>query len=591
MLNLVTFSTLVIFAALAATCFMFGWVARRVLSNRREADLQRNVYEAKGALPQLESTLRNREARINTLQTEAQALRERLTVAEAAQSQKDAEIVKRDREIRLVRSELQIVKDGTVEAEATPFDEIESEEAASGDPQHTAAMKRLEGRYESLKKGLISRDDRIAELEAQLSGGKGKAAAIALELEHAKLEESSKSLESTLATRDALINDLQARLTQETEQRELLEALAKRRGDANRGLKDTAAKLEVQLPKMTESLNARNAVIAERDASIAALRGELAQMRNDNAAQARSILDLEATVAARRDEIARQTTAMETLKHQQAAQVETLKHQQLAQLETLKHQQSSHAETLKHQHATQLETAKQKAVQLELRVNALTTELTLAQQTLTHAQTQLQERDGALSEQELRVQAADTKMREHGNTQSSLTKALRDRDFTIESLSADVTRLNTELARALAAPASPAIDAEASMSAAAEAIAVPTLTDIPAPAQDEASHPAELQFAAIHEHAARTERELHDAVREMKTLSGRVAELEAKRTSLEALLRDKDASLTERARRIEDQQDQLARLEARIDERNQEIANLKRARDERPATPPRPITH
>jgi hypothetical protein len=44
-----------------------------------------------------------------------------------------------------------------------------------------------------------------------------------------------------MATRDALINDLKARLTQETEQRELLEALAKRRGDANRGLTDTAA--------------------------------------------------------------------------------------------------------------------------------------------------------------------------------------------------------------------------------------------------------------------------------------------------------------------------------------------------------------
>jgi chromosome segregation ATPase len=201
---------------------------------------------------------------------------------------------------------------------------------------------------------------------------------------------------------------------------------------------------------MTESLNARNAVIAEREASIAALRGELSQMKNNNASQAESILDLEAAVAARRDEIARQSAAMETLKHQQAAQVETLKHQQLAQLETLKHQQATHAETLKHQHATQIETARQKAVQLDLRIDALTNELTLSQQTLTRAQAQLLERDGALTEQELRVQAADTKMREHGNTQSSLTKALRDRDFTIESLTADVT-LNAELARAVSA--------------------------------------------------------------------------------------------------------------------------------------------
>ena len=67
-----TASTLVIFIALAATCFMFGWVAQRQLGNRREADLQRTVYEAKGAVPQLESALRNRDGRINVLQIEAQ---------------------------------------------------------------------------------------------------------------------------------------------------------------------------------------------------------------------------------------------------------------------------------------------------------------------------------------------------------------------------------------------------------------------------------------------------------------------------------------------------------------------------------------
>ncbi len=83
----------------------------------------------------------------------------------------------------------------------------------------------------------------------------------------------------------------------------------------------------------------------------------------------------------------------------------------------------------------------------------------------------------------------------------------------------------------------------------------------------------------------RTERELNATMRELKTVRGHVAELETRCTSLDGLLRGKDATLTERARRIEDLQDQMARLEARIDERNQQIAELKRARDEAPPQP------
>ena len=75
--------------------------------------------------------------------------------------------------------------------------------------------------------------------------------------------------------------------------------------------------------------------------------------------------------------------------------------------------------------------------------------------------------------------------------------------------------------------------------------------------------------------------------RELKTLRGHVAELETRCASLDGLLRGKDATLTERARRIEDLQDQMARLEARVDERNQQIAELKRAREE-PAPHPSP---
>ncbi len=82
--------------------------------------------------------------------------------------------------------------------------------------------------------------------------------------------------------------------------------------------------------------------------------------------------------------------------------------------------------------------------------------------------------------------------------------------------------------------------------------------------------------------AARGQKELTAAARELKTLKAQVTELETRCSSLDALVRGKDATLTERARRIEDLQDQMLRIEARVDERNQQIENLKRMREDQP---------
>jgi chromosome segregation ATPase len=583
--------TLLLFAALAVTGFMFGWVARRVVASRREAHLQRNIYEAKGAVPQLESALRNRESRINTLTAEAQSLREKLTQAETVGSQKDAEIAKRDREIRTIRSELQILKDGEVEGDASLYNTPEDAEAPPVDAAHALAMKKLEARYESLKKGLIQRDDRIVELEAQLAGGTGKASMVALELEREELQEARQELEAQLAAKDAAINDLQARLTQESEQRELLETLAKRRADANRGLKDAAAKLEVQLPKMQEALQARDSIITARDASIANLRGQLAQETSEKAKHAATITELQTTLAARRDELSRQSALIESLKQQHAGALEAQRQQAAMQLESARQQNATTLEAARQKNAAQLDAARSRTTQLEQRITALTNDLTLSQRKIANVEAQLREREGALGAQARIAQEADAKLRENGNTQNALQSAVRERDATIASLRDEVARLQADLADArrvhaqeLERTASPT---ESSLPVEPD---VPVLTQAPSapgePTADGASHPAELQFAAIHEHAVATERELEEVMGQVKALTVRVADLDAKRGSLETLLRDKDATLAERARRLEDQQDQLARLEARLDERNQEIAALKRAQEERPSAPP-----
>src|SRR5262249_54911314 len=154
-------------------------------------------------------------------------------------------IVKRDREIRLARSELQIVKSGSAELGPDVIDDPLAEDApaTAGDAKLAPEMKRLEARYESLKKGLIQRDDKIAELEQQLAGGPGKKSHEILEGEIAELLANAETAQTALAARDTLIRDLQAKLQQDVEQRELLEQLTKRRGDANRTLKENYTKL------------------------------------------------------------------------------------------------------------------------------------------------------------------------------------------------------------------------------------------------------------------------------------------------------------------------------------------------------------
>ena len=624
--------TIALLATTAGVCFSLGWTARRVSTSGREDELKRNVYEAKGAIPQLESTLRNRDQRINMLQTESQALRDRLTQAEAAVAQKDAEIVKRDREVRLARSELQIVKDGSIGLDPDIVDGADGADADAvpdgTDPKIAIEMKRLEARYESLKKGLVQRDDRIAELEQKLQGGPGKRSTQILEEEITDLQAAAELAQATLAARDATIQDLQTRLQQDIEQRELLETLTKRRGDANRTLKESYTKLEAQLPKLMDQLNARGDTIAEREASIALLDADLAHVRSEKAEREATIVDLDAKLAAGREQIAQYVANQQTQKqhlHQLEQRIDMLTHEVA---ETTKALQASHAlvrerdaaleakdarlstidEKLREQSntvasmqkllkdrdfkidsitadlagaeakatAAREEVAKQLAqnqalqrslTKWEQRVSVLTAALAdsgTAAQAATQAQT-LQH--AAAEDRDTQLRDNEAKLQEHEQTIAQLRSALSAREGELETLTADIAALRTQRH-----------DVES-----AQAI---TMAPTVAPAGDASPQSIGEHAAAANLRAERTERELNANARELKTLKTQLAELETRCASLDGLLRGKDATLTERARRIEDLQDQLVRLEARIDERNQQITDLKRARDESPAPSP-----
>ena len=57
-------------AGVAVVAFFIGWKAKGSGANRRESELKREILEAKGSIPQLESSVRNRDTQISRLQSD-----------------------------------------------------------------------------------------------------------------------------------------------------------------------------------------------------------------------------------------------------------------------------------------------------------------------------------------------------------------------------------------------------------------------------------------------------------------------------------------------------------------------------------------
>ncbi len=438
------------------------------------------------------------------------------------------------------------------------------------------------------------------------------------------------------------MTELQKRLEQDIEQRELLETLTKKRGDANRTLKENYAKLEAQLPKLMETLKARGDIIAERESTIATLDSDLAQVRREKADRDASIAQLEAKLVAaasrspstlritrRRSSTRINSNSASTCcrtkspkrrrhyrphMHSCASATQRWKQKtsackpstrncanratRVASMQKLLKDRDFKIDSLTADiagadakaTAAREELAKQIAqnqalqrslAKWEQRVGVLTNALTESGNVAQATQAQVQERDAAMGERDAQLRDTEATLREQAELIASLQKLLAARDDELEALNADAAQLRMKLADSNV----PTLSAEPAP-AAPTTLTLQTIASDPAPAMVAPEPPTPLaDEPAMPMSADRTERELNATMRELKTLRGHHAELETRCASLDGLLRGKDATLTERARRIEDLQEQMARLEARIDERNQQIAELKRARDEAPSHP------
>ena len=268
----------------------FGLILKGIGAGRREAALKKDVLEAKGSIPHLESTIRNREQAISRLEIENQSLTERTSELQRDVDTKEAQSRAAAREARSLKSELAVVKSVRGDSDDMMLDGLEDETDEPVDSAMQARLNKTEALYEKLKGALINRDERIEELEAELKNPSGDIPDVALEKELEDINESTETLRGTIATHEATISRLQTQLSEAIQEKEMLSDLASRRSRSNRSLKDASAELQTRVPELEVEIETRDKTITDREASIKRLLGDLEQANNDKDAQQQEIV-------------------------------------------------------------------------------------------------------------------------------------------------------------------------------------------------------------------------------------------------------------------------------------------------------------
>jgi chromosome segregation ATPase len=386
-----------IFGALALVAFAIGWAVRAVSARKHAAELQRGIYAAKGSVPQLESTIKNREQQIARLEIDIDELRASQATFNGALKKKEVEINSKTREVRNLASELQAIKTGGEAAGEVMLPGEDVSEALDMSPEVEARYRELEGRYDSLKHGLFERDDQIDTLRKQLAGD------VAPDANNDDANEANEAHKAVLAERDEDIANLQKQLAEEKKEREMLAGFAKSRGDANRQAREKNANMEAALPKFEETIEARDAIIGKREESIHNLLEETETLKRLQKAQAKHIGDLKETIATQNTDIASFNNALS---------------------------------------------------ERDRRIAALDTNLATSEEALIATNSTVQTREAAIIKQQGNLESARAEVAELGQNANAMVEAVKDRDFKIEGLEQEAAKLGEtlqQMAQALAA--------------------------------------------------------------------------------------------------------------------------------------------
>ncbi len=384
---------LVIYAIPALLGAVVGWAIRQSIASGKEAALKLKVLGAKSAVPKLESSIRHRDQQVSTLETQVSALKTREhELTEMLEGQRSESAI-HERQLRNANSELNVLRSGSETDGQLYMDDDEA--PASGDSDLVERATRAEERYESLKRGLIQRDDRIHELEGELEAKLEDRNGAPVPAEQLDALETAKSkLRVQLGARDDTIKQLNQRLEDEAERREVLESLAKGRSEAKLEARAKLAGYEEELPALRKTLAEREAMITQRVATITALRDQIDGLESAKAEAEARVVELTGSLVERDDAIAEHDTVMDTMNRTLDA------------------------------HKGQIETLTQRNSRTDDSLRA-------AEQSIAERDAEIAAREASTGE----VQGAI----------ESLKGSLRDRDFKIETLQSELTRVTEQL--------------------------------------------------------------------------------------------------------------------------------------------------
>ena len=479
-------------------------------AKKREATLKRDVLDAKASVPQLESTVRNRDQQITRLQEEIKDLTDRTGGMLRDQDKQANELRRAEREVKNLTSELNAVRGVRHADDNLMMDGFEDEAPAEpGDSAVVKQLKKTEVLYEKLKGALIKRDERIEELELLLSGERSHDA-VAAEEDDAPSSEAVRTLEAKTSAQAETITSLSEQVAELNREKEMLEDLANRRSKSNRALKDATAEIEAQVPALKESIAEKDQTIAVREASIKKHLDEVESMRGE-------LSERDARIEALRADVAAQTAAADASREQQKVLEGTV-------------------------------------AKREERLNALDGELAKTLDIVKQLQGEVESGRSVLDGERQKLAALQGDLASRDQAEETLKNTIRDRDFRIDSLAAEKTALESRLEAA-----------GRDLSAAEEAAA-----GVRQEAEDSRML-TEKRVEAMDSEREVTERQVATYKREIEDLQANVAQHQQWMEKLKGTLEDRERrsrELGERVDLITGERDALTeQLRARHDER------------------------
>jgi chromosome segregation ATPase len=272
-------------------CIWLGWTFKGMGAGRREASLKQATLEAKRSIPQFETSVRSREQKIDRLNLELSTVQERVGELDRTCAQKDAEIQSQAREIRVLTTELSSAKklqdSGTLLLNGTDFDD---DATGDLDPEMQARVNLAETLYEKLRETLAEREERITELETQLTAKQDKPYPLGTTQEDSA-PDTVQLLEDRIAAREETIERLETQLSELRQDREMLSELARSRSKSNQSLQDAEAELQSRVPGLEKALEQLGKIVSERETSIRGLHRELEEANKDKKQQQEEILN------------------------------------------------------------------------------------------------------------------------------------------------------------------------------------------------------------------------------------------------------------------------------------------------------------